>query len=167
MFNTRTGNSRGLEGTMFPKERGISPTRLPLDLDEITDFLHDAKRPYNGSSASALTLFMARIPWEPPKKGGIKGYFDSSEQFWHALWKGMVYFITGKTCSSGADETIMRDFDENSYVLIFWYCNYLRETEGNTRDKKMLWLDKYTPSSLAVHKKKVEGDPDFRNDVID
>ncbi|KAI3817267.1 hypothetical protein L1987_11056 [Smallanthus sonchifolius] len=56
----------------------------------------DAKRPQNRSSASALAN--GKIPWEPLKKGVIKGYFDSSEQFWHALWKGMVYFIAGKTC---------------------------------------------------------------------
>ncbi|KAI3756455.1 hypothetical protein L1987_56276 [Smallanthus sonchifolius] len=39
-----------------------------------------------------------QIPWERPKKDGIKGYFESFEEFWHALWEGMVDFITGKTC---------------------------------------------------------------------
>ncbi|KAL8226166.1 hypothetical protein R6Q57_018723 [Mikania cordata] len=40
-----------------------------------------------------------QIPWERPKNGGIKGFFDSLEEFWHTLWEGMVDFITGKTCS--------------------------------------------------------------------
>ncbi|KAJ0594451.1 putative generative cell specific-1/HAP2 domain-containing protein [Helianthus annuus] len=39
-----------------------------------------------------------QLPWEPPKSDGIKGYFESVESFWHALWEGMVDFITGKTC---------------------------------------------------------------------
>ncbi|KAL8263815.1 hypothetical protein R6Q59_021945 [Mikania micrantha] len=39
-----------------------------------------------------------QIPWERPKNGGIKGFFESLEEFWHTLWEGMVDFITGKTC---------------------------------------------------------------------
>ncbi|KAK9059279.1 hypothetical protein SSX86_021898 [Deinandra increscens subsp. villosa] len=39
-----------------------------------------------------------QIPWEPPKDDGLKGYFESFEDFWHALWEGMVDFITGKSC---------------------------------------------------------------------
>ncbi|KAL5817776.1 hypothetical protein ACOSQ3_026154 [Xanthoceras sorbifolium] len=38
-------------------------------------------------------------PFEPPKTS-INGIFESIESIWKKLWKGLIDFITGKTCRS-------------------------------------------------------------------
>ncbi|KAI3677337.1 hypothetical protein L1987_86962 [Smallanthus sonchifolius] len=68
-FKTRMGKSRGLEGTVFPEESwtDISPTLLPLDLAEITDFLHE---PTMNTSA-----------YLPLYKAALRGDWDDAQDF--------------------------------------------------------------------------------------
>lgn len=44
-----------------------------------------------------IYYFFFQLPFEFPKSG-VKGFFETIEDWWHAFWDGMVNFITGKSC---------------------------------------------------------------------
>ncbi|KAM4085875.1 hypothetical protein ACJW30_10G060500 [Castanea mollissima] len=49
------------------------------------------------TTATVLDNGSQSTPFQPPESG-INGFFDSIESIWNKIWRGLLDFITGKTC---------------------------------------------------------------------
>nr|POE67434.1 protein hapless 2 [Quercus suber] len=49
------------------------------------------------TTATVLDNGTQSTPFQPPESG-INGFFDSIESIWNKIWRGLLDFITGKTC---------------------------------------------------------------------
>ncbi|KAL4602719.1 hypothetical protein ACB092_10G074500 [Castanea dentata] len=49
------------------------------------------------TTATVLDNGSQSSPFQPPESG-INGFFDSIESIWNKIWRGLLDFITGKTC---------------------------------------------------------------------